>query len=286
MSSNIIELAGHSGFEVILYERKKNFYVVRKKAKSIEQNARLKRQYQKHKFFKSLKQDKFFVPEILDAGFKAKLFYYEYKYVEGVTLIHFIEHHPINKILVVLKKIAAIVKSFQSEKKAFEAIGPGQTLGSALKKKIGSILSFHPNSQKIAKLLLKKLKTLEDFKDSTICHGDLTFDNIIVDSNLNVWLIDFLDSFYPHYWFDITRLFGDIDGRWHEIKYGIRLPQNKLIYLRELFLNSVRAFDSRYESYNNFLLAVSFLRTLPYAKTEEERRLIISKIDYFLSIKD
>lgn len=284
MESSVIDLSGHSGFEVRLFEKSPGKYLVQKKTKSISQNPRLKTQYQKQQFFLQLKQDLFYVPKILRAGWQKNLFFFEYEYVEGVTLLHFIENEPVGKIIKVLDALVEIIKYFNQNSGHYEKPAVGIMLAAALEKKIVSNLEHHPNPAGLKKYLSAQVKAMPDNFQKTICHGDLTFDNIIVDKQGNLWLIDFLELFYPHYWFDVAKLFQDIDGHWYEFKYNLRLPHNKLNFVREYFLARVGEFDPEYIKHHNLLLASVLLRILPYLKTEQEKQFILEKLDYFTKL--
>ena len=278
-----IELYGHSGFDVFMYENGAGQYIVRKKAKRPGQNPRLKRQFFKHKFFWKMRQPWFFVPEIAGFGTEDGLFYYEYRYVEGVTLIHYIEKNRIEPTIRVFEKLIKILEFFKSSAQPYEKTKMPKAFKESIIEKTGSIIKKHPECAKLCRQLAIKLNKLSDTAEKTVCHGDLSFDNIIIDDRHNIWLIDFLDIFYPHHQLDIAKLFSDIDGKWHEFKYGIILPKNKLAYIREYLFRQVQRLDPTYPKYHNLLIALVFLRILPYVNDERQKTIIMEKAHFFIN---
>lgn len=278
---DIIRLDGYSGYDVLLYRSDNRGPIVRKKARVASQNKRLKEQYKKHLFFMRQAAGVYLVPEVLNVSSGGPLFFYDYRYIEGVTLIHFIERSSAEEIRCVLDKLVDVMIHFARSPVYFESLNPSETFLRSIRNKIESNAEKCSLDIKIRNRLLRFLAGMPDPLVRTFCHGDLSFDNIIIDKERRLWLIDFLDLFYPHYWFDISKVFQDIDGKWYELKHNIRLPHNKLAYMHEYLLNRIREFDSCYETHHNFLLAIAFLRILPYAKSEDQKRIIQEKIRYF-----
>lgn len=278
-----MQLNGYSGDEVLLYKNNSDIYVVKKKSFNIGRNERLHNQYKKHLFFLKLNNNLFSVPQILGTGVEGRLFFYEYKFIEGTTFIYFIETNSMQNILVVLDKILNILKEFSQQKTYFESKDHNIGFRDALYAKINDIVKKQPLEYSMVNKIFKILHKINNHTNKTICHGDFSFDNIIVDKNMNLWFIDFLDIFYPHYHFDISKLFQDIDGKWFELKHNIELSHNKLSYIRDYLFKKIGHFDKEYYQLHNFLLSLVFLRILPYAKNPIHQKIIKNKINYFVN---
>lgn len=102
-----------------------------------------------------------------------------------------------------------------------------------------------------------------------VCHGDLTFSNILFNGN-NYYLIDFLDSFVESPLLDIVKIRQDSSFLWSQLMYsglydGIRLKivANKI---DEEIVRFARQYDW-YRFYPIFQL-MNFLRVLQYAHEE------------------
>ena len=101
-----------------------------------------------------------------------------------------------------------------------------------------------------------------------MCHGDLTFSNILFNGN-NYYLIDFLDSFIESPLLDIVKLRQDTAWLWSQLMY---VHPCDTIRLHIAFGKIDREIDSyfsrRYECYGRYyrpLQLMNFLRILQYA---------------------
>lgn len=109
-----------------------------------------------------------------------------------------------------------------------------------------------------------------DYIQHSQCHGDLTLENIIVSNN-DLYLIDFLDSFYDSWQIDIAKILQDIEIFWHYRKdkmdnnLFIRLLVLKRILLKKLI--KIKDGEKIIESIYHILL-LNLLRILPYTKDE------------------
>lgn len=281
-TGDTVHLKGYSGLNILLMQDQKGHFIVKKKANKIEQNYKVQVQYQKHLFFSKLKRSNILVPEVLGAGLDDKLFYYNYRYIEGITFVEFIQTFPLSSITEVLDKIIKLLCEFKNRRKSFEGRN-GLSIVKALNEKIidnclKCQIRFHLKDN-----LLKMSSKIKNHNQVTLCHGDFSFDNLIIDKNQNIWLIDFSELFYPHYWFDISKMFQDIDGGWSEINHRIKLPEIKLKYIRNYLMKELAKLDQQYLEHHQFLIALVFLRLLPYAKNDLDRKNILNKIELFLS---
>jgi hypothetical protein len=272
-------LDGYSGYRVLLAKTESGYKVI-KKSGSVEKNRRLELQHKKHMFFQSLENAPFCVPKVIGSGHENGLFYYEYEFVEGVTLLKKIELAPQEEIERISGKICGMLRYFREHEGGQFETWSQEGIRDAIFEKVEGNIKKCDLDGGLYERMVSCISKLPELK-KTLCHGDFTFDNMIMDDKGQIWLIDFLDTM-PHYWMDISKLFQDIDGGWYEIKHKASLPLNKLFFMRGKILDGVGEFDSGYRSHHNFLLALAFLRILPYASESGEKAKITEKIRYFM----
>lgn len=277
-----ILLKGSSGINIYFYTNSEGIKIVRKETANQEQIIRLKTQYKKHLFLRKQENNLFHVPEVLNKQQTDGLFFYEYKFIEGSSMVQNLFTKPTKELIPLMDKLVLIIKYFSSQNKYYESAYKDKELRDVLKEKILSV-SSRIKMDKITKdRLLVKLESLKAPQGKTLSHGDLSFDNIIVDKKNNIWLIDYIGTFYPHYWLDIAKLFQDIEGKWYQLKHGGKVDKKKLDALVKHLKREVSVFDKDYQKSHNFLMSTVFLRILPYLKSKSEKDNILKKINHYL----
>ena len=102
----------------------------------------------------------------------------------------------------------------------------------------------------------KSLSYLRSFDFSFVprssCHGDLTLENIIVTTNNELYLIDFLDSFYDSWMIDIAKLLQDLELKWsYRFSEDDSNREIRLLIAKEALLNRIRVMDNGQEIIRN-----------------------------------
>ena len=276
----ISNLKGFSGCNVGIYsERGINF--VRKISKSKEYNSRLDVQINKQKnFLEKIANAKITAPKILRSGCLNGLNYFDMEYIQGVNLVDYIYDAKIPDLREIAQDIGEIIYMMKNSPKESEFLDIA-----AMVKKIETIHSFLLSKKSDLDLnILKELKMLISTINQntpiqkTFCHGDLTMENIIIDkSKKRYYLIDFLDSFIEHYWFDIAKLFQDIEGKWYKFRNPHINMENmapKMDFLNEFFRSQILIEESDYNKNHNLFLALNFSRILPYAEEKDSGYLV------------
>lgn len=278
--NRIIKLKGSSGVDILFYTNNRGIKVVRKKTNKKEQIDRLRIQFEKHKFLLNHKNYLFNIPEILNHGFDGQLFFYEYRFIEGSTMTQAFIDKSNKQLSKLMGDLLLITQYFSKQNEFYEVSRIDKELKEILHEKIIS------NSDHLVLNLKEKfLDILEKLNlpfKKTMYHGDLTFENIIVDKKNKIWLIDCIGTFYPHYWFDLSTLFQDIEGEWSHIKHGVKLNKEKVEYFTNYLKKNIATFDKEYLKNHNFLMALKFLRTLPYLKNSSKKMRVIQKISDYL----
>lgn len=105
-----------------------------------------------------------------------------------------------------------------------------------------------------------------------ICHGDLTFSNILFNGN-NYYLIDFLDSFIETPLQDIAKIRQDTVYRWSQLMYTKPYDAVRLrIICDKIDMEIDTYFKNKYEwycAYYPVIQLMNILRIMPYAHEEK-----------------
>lgn len=248
-------LGGHSGCMVLLCEENDNTAFVRKIAGSPDYNERLKTQAVKQEKFKS---EHLKTPSVIRKGYTDEgLFYFDMEYVRGITLAEYIRTIEIGRIRgyveLLLKDIVEITDHKTGNPEIF----------------MNKIISLRPVFEHIhSKTACRALKLLAGHDWSRFCfsdcHGDLTLENIIVKDG-QLWLIDFLDSFYNCWILDVSTLMQDVQTMWSyrneqaEINTLIRL-----IIFRDMLMEKIQELSGNLYIEVYYALLLKLLRIFPY----------------------
>ena len=251
------DLGGHSGCRILLYEEN-GIYFVRKYSGSKDYNLRLVSQCTKQQHFQS---DTIKVPKVLNSGYDENgLFYFDMEYIQGVTLSKFITKIDVSDIQGI---VSTIIGNLQ-----FETVR-NHTTSEVFTKKISELEVKTKNlgngAVKQAISILKKIDWA--VFPNTMCHGDLTFENIII-SNKEIYFIDFLDSFYDSWLLDVGKLFQDLECMWsyRDTTSWDANTKIRLIIFKQIILNCLKQKNSRYVHFTYAALLLHLVRIYPYSK--------------------
>ncbi len=103
----------------------------------------------------------------------------------------------------------------------------------------------------------------------SLCHGDLTLENIIVH-NEEMYLIDFLDSFYECWMFDAATLMQDVQCMWsyRDDKLINNNTKIRLLIFKDLLFEEIAKHkDTSQDIY--FALLLKLIRILPYTNDDK-----------------
>lgn len=271
----IANLRGFSGCKIKLFFENGDYFV-RKISKSSSYSKRLETQMIKQACFaKNMSTGNVTAPKILRKGFIKKCFFFDMEYVSGVNLVDYIIDADLDELSDISKQLCDIICIMKRSAKSSE-------LNDFCLKTQEKVDEIH-SKMVFRKLDSINLKTLEILKTSikdmdeynnmkmTFCHGDLTMENIIYDKRNNTYyLIDFLDNYIDHYWFDIVKLFQDAEGQWWKFRNPIINANNvipKMIFIKKYLDTNLLSNERFYKKCHYLLLALTFARILPYAKS-------------------
>ncbi len=278
-------LSGFSGSSVYLIRSRSNALFVRKVATNPETSLRLEQQFNKLLAFQGYNLAGATSPNILKTGYYHDCFYMDLEYVSGLDLIEYLATADVTQLrnlgerlgtfLIEMGKHPPIEKVPENVTqvfydKAFILIEKCPWLPDRVK------VDLFLNVKHVAQLMESK---------SSLCHGDLTFENILIDQNERIWLIDHLDSFYSHYWQDLSKLHQDISGEWFRFRRpNVSVPKYTLSYLSDCLLKQICKLEPSYLAVHHGLLALVFARILPYTTGNEIREFVMSRVSHYLDL--
>ncbi|SDB67333.1 phosphotransferase [Butyrivibrio sp. INlla16] len=264
----ITNMSGFSGCKVLLYDDE-NLLFVRKISGSIEYNNRLQLQMEKQKNFKSAFVG---VPAIIDSGFDNGLFYFDMEFLQGITLAEKLKTMRVGDI----HKYVEILGEFLFEQGGNNSEMAVESFG----RKIDQLSNDLKNKNETVCEALGLLKK-HDWKmlPCGTCHGDLTLENIIIHDG-NLYLIDFLDSFFDSWVLDVATMLQDARCLW-SFRNNDKVNNNTLVRMmifNDLLLDFIKNKqpDKMIDIY--FALLLKLVRILPYCNDDKTELFLNEKI--------
>lgn len=267
---NVIDLGGHSGCKILLCEAENNKVFVRKISSDSDYNKRLKIQAEKQAAYTN---PNIKVPKVLGTGYTEDgLYYFDMEYVQGITMAEYIKTIEIGRVRSICESIVTNIvcidkNSVDVDESVF--LNKIADLKDKLKSKNNPVINE-------AISMLQEHSWCRFIR--TQCHGDLTLENIIVKDN-QLYLIDFLDSFYDSWIMDISTIMQDVQTMWsyrHEEEIEINTKLRLLVF-RDILMDTVRIVSPKDYIEVYYALLLKLIRIFPYTKDEETY--------YFLNLK-
>ena len=271
----MIKIKGHSNFEVKIIKYNNKYLI--EKSSDLRNSDRLQRQIDKQI---SLHDNNFLdnvnVPKVIKKIKSEYKVFYIMEYISfSENVIDFIHKGNCLKINWFYNQLINIVESY------FRKCEIKRVNYKLLFNKINSIQRNITNNKLIKENKLKLIfnylyENMEYISNQNIpigiCHGDLTFSNILVDNNrMQLYLIDFLDSFIESPLLDIVKIRQDTKYLWTLNLYNHNYDRNKTIiilnYLDKMIDNYFQKYDFYVNCYKYFQI-INLLRVLQYSKNQ------------------
>lgn len=277
----VIDLGGHSGCQILLCEEDNNDVFVRKISSSIDYNKRLIIQAEKQEVFSnSHLQSAIKAPAVLSKGCTGQgLFYFDMEYIRGITMAEYVKTIEVGKVRSICETIVENIVAIPSS-------------NAEVDKKIFAekIKSLKENLASKNNLIINDaIEILEQHDWSrfvkTSCHGDLTLENVIVKDG-QLYLIDFLDSFYDSWIMDISTIMQDVQTMW-SYRYQDDMEINtilRLMVFRDILMEMVKesAPSDYIEVY--YALLLKLIRIFPYTKDDRTYQFLNEKTESIMKI--
>lgn len=263
-------LTGLSGALVVVGTQDGSTWFVRKGAQQPADSVRLRRQAEKQIYLADSDITGICVPPVLADGELDGRYYFEMPLVvglDGPTYLRVASYREVERFG---DRLCDFLLSVANTSALFDK-NPDSSLFDAMFGRLVQIRSrcpvVDPDTCERLFVLLDRLRQLNGIP-RTLCHGDMTLENLIVTPDGLIWGIDLLDAPFDHYWNDVAKLHQDFSGGWYARSHAA-IPIAVLQYLSDRVLETAFALDDRYENVHPVLMAMTFARILPYVVQDE-----------------
>ena len=276
-------LSGLSGAAVYLLTEDGTTWFVRKGATDAGSSARLRRQMAKQIAFGEQMAGIVRTPSVLAEGAVDDRYYFDMEFISGTDGASFLRQGSIPDI----QGFAGTICDYLGAASALRS-GAQVDPYAVLHQRVSDVQA---RTQALdADLFDRVLRLLEPMRQlgtipETVCHGDLTLENMLIDRQGTIWLVDLLDSPIEHHWQDVAKLHQDLSGGWY-LRRVAPISRSVLSFVSRAVLDATTARDPAYAEVHWALLASTFVRILPYAQVESDRRMILERIEHFASDLD
>jgi len=275
-------LPGFSGAQVYLVTRDHRRWFVRKAAQTPAGNERLRAQAAKQRLFGERMRHVLRTPSVLDEGERDGRWYFDMELVRGVDGASHLRRASYAEVARFGDRLCA----YLTEAAARAPLSPasGGFFESSHAKVVGVQGRTRALSQQTLARLLATLDRVRGTaqKPATLCHGDLTLENIIVGEDGSLCAVDLLDAPHEHYWQDAAKLQQDLAGGWYRRSQPAIAPC-VLEFLGRRLVAHATELDEDYPFVHFLLLSLAFVRILPYARSADELAFVRERIDHFVA---
>jgi aminoglycoside phosphotransferase len=274
-------LTGLSGANVFLVTRDERHWFIRKLATDQAASDRLRRQAMKQARFALELPDVLRTPRVLDEGEHDGMYYFDLEFVSGSDGATYLRRATYAEV----STFAERLKNYLTAASDCPPIGDGTfaNLFDAVYSKVSEAqrITSAIDADSLSRLFLalEPLRHMADVRP-TLCHGDLTLENMVVDAQGTIWVFDLLDSPFEHYWLDVAKLHQDLSGGWY-LAQQPPVAKCVLDYVSRELLKSAEQLRPGYRKIHHLLVASTFVRILPYARTAERLRFVQERIEHF-----
>jgi aminoglycoside phosphotransferase len=278
-------LLGYSGADLTLIEHPAGA-LVRKQARRVEQNDRLRAQAAKLAWAQAAGLA---CPALRDTGTEAGLYWFEMDYVPGESLANgLISGRAIDWPRVAAQVLAILGRMQAAAGAAIEPAAFRLKLADIARRCAGPA-ALRPMIPRIERAVTAMCAMDWSGVPDSPCHGDMTLENMLLRSDGSVVFIDFDVPEPSSFVLDIGKLYQDLLGQWFLRQVALRDPDG--VELLNARLNLARAaghFDAALaalmpgQNRIGQLAAFHLLRTLPYATDAAVPGFVLGRVEALL----
>lgn len=269
-----IEVKGHSGCNIDIVREDNDLYIY-KSSHDKKYLSRLVMQVEKQRKASIEEYQHVRIPQILSVEQDEAHVSVKMEYVYSRNFIEYFETAGFEQIRYFINALVSFVER-ELKKSMVKSVPTSITMEKFMdvEKKISSN-SLIKDDSSIKELTQKAKERIETLCKQTaieipigICHGDLTFSNILFNGN-NYYLIDFLDSFIESPLMDIVKIRQDSHHLWSQLMYVKPYDKLRLKIICEKIDHEIDKHFSQYEWYQKYYKdyqLLNMLRILQYAK--------------------
>lgn len=276
----VVPLAGFSGAAIAIVRNSGGAQFVRKAAMAQGGNDVLRTQAARQHWLRDQLAGAAGVPEILDEGELDGLYHFDMEFVPSRDAHAFLNNASFGDIEYFADRIEELLRHMSERRLPDRAAPTVQPLLLKLAEIDGRTAGGFARLLDPLRATVEALGAFPDGAPATATHGDLTFENILVGPKFRLWLIDPIQSPVDHHWFDWAKLFQECEGRWYEHR-GKPLSAGVTHWLRNRWLDAANAITPNYAAWHYLLLALTFARILPYARTPRDVEFVAERVAAF-----
>ena len=291
-----IEVKGHSGCQIDVVREATGIYVYKSTADP-KYLTRLALQANKQRAAAEEEYQHIRVPKIFEINENEGTTIVKMQYVYSKNFIEFFEQAGFEQIDYLIGALKYFVEH-EISKCELRKVSPKifQEKFAEIKGKC-LVNPVYEGNEDVQSILNRSEQIFQSLSELTIpvgiCHGDLTFSNILFNG-INYFLIDFLDSFIETPLQDIVKIRQDTQFRWSQLMYTKPYDATRLRIVCDKIDKEIDSyFRSKYQWYSaNYpvMQLMNILRILPYAKDEKVvdylKNVLIEILDEIEGLKD
>ena len=283
-----IQVKGHSGCQIDVVSEESGIYVYKSTADP-KYLRRLALQAKKQRAAAEDEYQHIRVPQIFELQENADTTIIKMQYVYSKNFIEFFEQAGFEQVDYLIGALKYFVEH-EISKCELQKVAPKifQDKFAEIK---GKCLTnpLYEGNEEILSILNRSEQVFNSLPELTmpigICHGDLTFSNILFNGN-NYYLIDFLDSFIETPLQDIVKIRQDTQLRWSQLMYTKPYDATRLRIVCDKIDHEIHQYFTRkYQWYSDNYSVVqlmNILRILPYAKEEKVVQYLVDVLNQLL----
>lgn len=268
-----IEVKGHSGCQIEVVRENSGLYVYKSTHDAGYFN-RLELQGRKQQEVAKLELQHIRVPKILDIRHATDSVTLKMEYVYSKSFVGYFEYAGFEQISYFIQALCLYL-DYEIKHSPMKAVR-----AEILKDKFADVQSKtmrNPalsNDSELIQMLQKSATCFDAIGEMSlpigICHGDLTFSNILFNGN-SYYLIDFLDSFVESPLLDIVKIRQDSSFLWSQLMFSGQYDAIRLQIVADKIDQEIVKYASQYEWYQYYPIfqLMNFLRVLQYAHEEK-----------------
>ena len=279
-SKQLIPLAGYSGAAIALLRADNGTQFVRKAADGPSGNKSITDQARRQMALRKQLNGVADVPEVMGLGEIDDVAYFDMEFVPSGDVNVFLRNASFDEV----QQFAASIDRLMIHMASVSDVGAAVPNTRAFLEKLDNI---ETRTEGRFSADLKPLREgfvaasgIFNSLEATIAHGDLTFENILVGKNHNLWVFDSIQPPIEHFWMDWSKLFQECEGRWYRHRKKF-LSAGITHWLRNRWLRTAIEISPQYQEVHHLLLALTFARILPYANSADDINFVVQRVRAF-----
>lgn len=282
-----IEIKGHSGCSVDIVNKNGELFI-EKATQDKSYSARLALQAEKQRKAFAKEYQYIRIPQIFDVEKTDESLSILMEYVYSKNFVEQFEISGFDQIHYFIKALCYFIDDeIESSEMQDVSVSVFSEKFDSVKKKVfdNDLLNKNDRCVSIMNDSEKLFNAIKQIKIPVgICHGDLTFSNILFNGN-NYYLIDFLDSFIESPLMDIVKIRQDSKYMWSYLMYDKPFDKIRLRLICEKIDVGIDTHFKKYSWYSEYYKAfqvMNFLRVLQYAHEENVTDYLLNTLEDML----